>query len=260
MTLHITNKLLEEILMKNYYLKKMMLVIIPLIVLTQIVLIPSFATPEDNNTINIRILDTVKGQVSEHQVTFDTMKTFVSLIENQQSDKSFVNSISNQLGILENIGLVESSTTNHIDRLLNKITKFENLQTSMPRSRKIFDLFNFFNGVLVGLKGQKDNSFIDLPVIDFPFINSTITALFSVYGQYSGQGFIFTLGTLGFQYLYDFDTDKYGFPPFPNIGGSLIGFSGVILEAEVGDQLGEEYEGSYIIIAGMTILTIWNNV
>jgi hypothetical protein len=188
------------------------------------------------------------------------MKAFISLITEQKLGNSFGDSVKNKLEILENNGLVESSTKNHINRLLNKIPNFGKVQTSLPRSRAIFDLFNFFNGVLVGLKGQKDSSFLDLPVLDFPFINSTITALFSVYGQYSGEGFIFTLGTLGFRYIYDFDTDKYGFPFFPSIKGSLIGFTGIVLEAEVGDQLGEDYEGSYVVAAGMTILTAWNNV
>lgn len=249
--------------MKNYCAKKMMLAIVPFIVLSQVIILPVMSTPENTEDINplkIKILDTVKRQVTEYEVTSETMKTFISLIMDQKIGNSFGDSVKNKLEILENIGLLDSSTENHINGLLNKIPNFKKGQTSLPRSRAIFDLFNFFNGVLVGLKGQKDNSFLDLPVVDFPFINSTITALFSVYGQYSGEGFIFTLGTLGFKYLYDFDTDKYGFPPFPSIKGSLIGFSGIILEAEIGDQLGEEYEGSYIVVAGMTILTAWNNV
>ncbi|MBN2602930.1 MAG: hypothetical protein JXA91_02215 [Candidatus Thermoplasmatota archaeon] len=248
--------------MKNYSVKKMMLAIIPFIMLTQAIIIPVMSTPENtenNTTLKIKIWDTVKGQVTEHEITPEIMKTFISLVTEEKLVNSFGDAVKNKLEILENIGLVESSTKNHINRLLNKIPNFENGQRFLPRSRALFDLFNFFNGVLVGLKGQKDNSFLDLPVYQFPFINSTITALFSVFGQYSGEGFIFTLGTLGFKYIYDFNMTKYGFPPFPNIKGSLIGFTGVILEAEVGDQLGEQYEGSYVIAAGMSILTVWNN-
>lgn len=246
--------------MKNYYVKKMMLVIIPFIMITQIIIIPVMSTPKNNNFLKIKILDTVKGQVSEYEVSFETMKTVISLIMDQEKDNSFKNSVTNKLEILENLGLIESSTTHQINRLFSKIPNLENGKNSLPRSRAIFDLFNFFNGIFIGLKGEKEYGLLDLPVAKFPFINSNITALFSVFSQFSGNGSVFTLGTLGFKQLYDFDMAKYPFPHFPKIKGSFIGFTGIILELVAGDELGEEYEGSYLIAVGMTILTVWNNI
>ena len=122
----------------------------------------------------------------------------------------------------------------------------------------LFDVVNLFNGLFFALKGEKTASFLDLPVYQFPFFNDNITALFSGFSKYSGNGFIFTLGTLGFQYEYEYDPDAYDFPYFPQVSGSIIGFTGVLLEAEVGDSFGPQYEGFYSIGIGMNIFTLWN--
>jgi hypothetical protein len=122
-----------------------------------------------------------------------------------------------------------------------------------------FDLLNIFNGFGFAIKGEKTRSFLDLPVARFPFLNTNITALFSGFNSFEGNGFIFTLGTNGFRYLYNYDKDLYDFPYFSSINGFFIGYTGVILEATVSDIVGETYEGTYIIGIGMNVLTLWND-
>ncbi|MBS3778485.1 MAG: hypothetical protein KGY50_04245, partial [Candidatus Thermoplasmatota archaeon] len=62
----------------------------------------------------------------------------------------------------------------------------------------------------------------------------------------------------GFRYIYDYNRDEYQFPYFSPVNGWFIGYTGILLEAEVSDEFGETYEGTYIIGIGMNVITLWN--
>jgi hypothetical protein len=121
-----------------------------------------------------------------------------------------------------------------------------------------FDLLNIFNGFGFGIKGEQTKSILDLPIARFPFLNTNITALFTGFSSFEGNGFIFTLGTNGFRYLYNYDRNDYEFPYFAPVNGWFIGYTGILLEANVSDLFGETYEGTYIIGIGMDVMTMWN--
>ena len=53
--------------------------------------------------------------------------------------------------------------------------------------------------------------------------------------------------------------DLYPFPYFPGIKGSVIGFSGVFIKMEIGEDYEEEYRGIYFIGMGINFGALWSN-
>jgi hypothetical protein len=204
--------------------------------------------------LTITVTDLLSQTQSKHILS---KTTFFELFNQDDSNENIMMLYQQKLNILLNNDILSPETTAY---LKNNLAKTENkISTNDIQSQgALFDVVNLFNGVFFALKGEKTASFLELPVYQFPFFENNITALFSGFSKYSGNGFIFTLGTLGFQYAYDYDPDSYDFPYFPSVSGSIIGFTGVLMEADVGDIFGPQYEGFYSIGIGMNIFTLWD--
>ena len=228
------------------------------------ILLPTFTVTSDiaqktqtEETIPITIIDMFSNTRSEHVLS---KEIFLELFEPPETPttKGDIQIVYEQkLDILEDNNILSVKTEAFLKNNLKRLIDTSEINSIQPQGA-LFDVVNLFNGVLFALKGEKTSSFFDLPVYQFPFFNDNITALFSGFSRYTGNGFIFTLGALGFQYAYDYNSDAYEFPYFPPVSGSIIGFTGVLLEADVGDAFGPQYEGFYSIGIGMNIFTLWN--
>jgi len=215
---------------------------------------------EKEKTIIINVLDSGSMHLKKCYVSEEDAGKIIALMEEEISQESFTKQIEERLNFLSDIDIISSETANNLANKFKIQQKFLNEDRLLHDINPLFGLFNFFNGVFFGLKGERPVNNLDLPVYKFPFFNSNITALFSIYSKFIGRGCIFTLGTLGFKYIYEFDMDKYEFPHFPEISGSIIGFTGIFLKMNIGDTIGEEYEGTYFIGIGMNIASAWNNL
>ena len=209
--------------------------------------------------IKIRMLDCTRGNVivSEKTVSLEKWKEILSILEesNGLDERNFYQKMVDKIEMLRENDIISAETTSTLKRFfLAKQVSVEKLQHGTTR---FFDVLNVFNGIFFGLRGVKEFSILELPVFVFPFFDGNITAQFSVLGKFSGNGSVFTLGTLGFRYIYDFNMSKYDFPYFPTIRGTVIGFSGIL--AEVKSFIGEG-EGPFVFGVGMTIFTMWNKV
>ena len=215
---------------------------------------------EKEKTIIVNVLDSSSECLTEYYVSEGDARKIIALMEEEISQESFTKQIEEKLNVLNDIGIISSETANYLADKFKKQQKFINKDRLLPDIDPLFDLFNFFNGVFFGLKGERTFNSLDLPVYKFPFFNSNITALFSIFSKFIGRGCILTLGTLGFKYIYEFDMDKYEFPHFPEISGSIIGFTGIFLKLSIDESIEEEYEGTYFIGIGMNIASAWNNL
>jgi len=207
--------------------------------------------------ITITATDMISNTQSQYTISKEMFLELFYPTEKPKTTEELAIFYQQKLNILHENGMLSPETKAILTEYLDTLIQTNRAYLPQPKG-PLFDVVNLFNGIFFALKGEKTASFLDLPVLQFPFFNDNITALFSGFSRYTGNGFIFTLGTVGFQYTYGYDTDAYEFPYFPPIRGTIIGFTGVILETEVGDTFGEQYEGSYSIGIGMNIFTVWN--
>ena len=229
------------------------LILLNVILLNSTVTSHTFQDNRHQEFITFHMTDMLANTKTEKQITTEVFIELFTQRERPNTINEFIVFYKKKIDILSENDLIAPETETIIrDHLINTAIKSPHTQGAL------FDVINLFNGIFFALKGEKTASFLDLPVLKFPFFNENITALFSGFSKYEGNGFIFTLGTLGFQYAYDYDTVAYEFPHFPPIKGSIIGFTGVLLEADVQDTFGEQYEGFYSIGIGMNIFTLWN--
>ena len=247
--------------MKNNSINKVLLsVIIFVLIFSSFCSIDNSENLYENHEtekVKINVYDGIGGYNSEYYISIDDTLKIIGMITDEMSENSFSVKINERFNILNNIGIVNSETIDHLSDYFEyqENQRYNNL---IYRPTPIFDVFNFFNGVFFGIKGEKTYTFGEMNMYRFPFFDSNATAQFSFLSRFSGNGCIFTIGVLGFKYLYDFNTTKYAFPHFPNVSGSAIGFTGVLLEIDVEESIGEEFEGHYILGFGMTVISNWN--
>lgn len=213
-------------------------------------------TNEKTQQIQIKIFNTYDQTIRTQTIDFNE---FISLFEPLQNENLQQNQEYTQLLLnrLNDNGLL----TVHENEMFNYQLNVETISATLnnPISNGLFfDLLNVFNGFGFAMKGEKTRSFLNLPVARFPFLNNNITALFTGYNSFEGNGFIFTLGTNGFRYLYNYNKNQYEFPHFPPIKGWFIGYTGILLEATISDIFGDTYEGTYVIGIGMNVITLWS--
>lgn len=218
--------------------------------------IPNSSTNEKIITINILDLTSQQPIKKTTYLSYTDAKNLLEALNSfELAQESIQQQIIEKINLLKNNNLIPHNTALWLQNIFEKqqLSEIQHHNQQGP----IFDVFNFFNGIFFGLKGSKDRSILELNVTTFPFINGNITAQFSVMTKFTGNGSVFTLGTLGFRYEYEFDKTKYEFPYFPVISGSIIGYSGILIEVK---GLSPELSGSYVVGVGMTILTIWNRL
>lgn len=241
-------------------IKKQKTVISALFVIITLVALPiqngAMIQQQTNQTpqLQIKIFNTYDQTIRTQTIDFNEFISLFEPIQNKDLQQPYNQLLLNRLQEKGLITVQEKEIINHQLNMQKISGTFNN-----PISTGIFfDLLNVFNGFGFAMKGEKTRSFLNLPVARFPFLNNNITALFTGFNSFEGNGFIFTLGTNGFRYLYDYDRDQYEFPHFPSIKGWFIGYTGILLEATVSEIFGENYEGTYIIGIGMNVVTIWS--
>ena len=248
--------------MKNKSLFKMLLIgVISILLLSNIT--PAFSMKENNNSDNgtaeLKVYNSISGINAEKTLNKEqTMKILNILFEDNSLGKD-ANTYQGKIEKIIQTGILDSENINYLNKLCGMYENYKIKGLNTQPLGPIFDLFNLFNGVFFAIKGTKDKTIFEQNLYTLPFINSNITAQFSLLSKFTGNGFIFTLGTFGSKYLYDFNNTKYDFPYFPKIGGVIIFFTGVLLELEIGENVDEQYRGSYLIGFGTNMLSIWNN-
>ena len=246
---------------KSMKVKKQKIVVITLFVIITLLALPmhnvAMTQPDtQSEQIQVRIYTIADQTMRTQEVELDEFLSFFEPLEIDEKTNS-------QLAFQQRLNqLLENNIINVQEKkFVQQVTSSlgSKIKSDVDSEGLFFDLLNVFNGFGFAMKGEKTRSFLDLPVARFPFLNTNITALFSGFNSFDGNGFIFTLGTNGFRYLYDYDRDTYDFPYFGSIKGWFIGYTGIILEATISDALGETYEGTYIIGIGMNVITLWND-
>ena len=213
----------------------------------------------DQETATLRVIDGLAGTTTEQQLTREKTETLITLMKICPTRSSFTKDMQDILGQLCALDLISKDTAQSLITTY-QVSMIHAQSANLAPTGPFFDVFNVFNGVFFALKGTKDTTIFELNLYNLPFINSNITAQFSLLSKFTGEGFIFTLGAMGFKYIYDFNMTSYAFPYFSKISGVITFFTGVLLELEIGDKLGEEYMGSYKLGFGTNMLSIWNNM
>lgn len=209
------------------------------------------------NKTEVIIEDLITGTKNKFYLEKDIVLEILDFKLEKITPQTFTLKTIEKIDVMKNADLIDEKTANYITNFF--IRKQNSLDNRNLKPAPLYDLVNLFSGVSFMVKGERTFKSLDLPVGTFPFINSNITALFSIFSSFDGDGFIFTLGTLGLKYLYDFNMDLYPFPYFPGIKGSVIGFSGVFVKMVIGEDYEEEYRGTYFIGMGMNFGALWSN-
>jgi hypothetical protein len=242
--------------------KKMILLVIGVSFL--LISVSSFSTSiqtqykiyEENKT-QITVNDLITGTEEEFFVEKDIVLELLDFELEKITPETFTSKTIEKIDILKKADLIDEKTANFLTNFF--IKKQNSFDYRNSKQVPLFDLVNLFSGVSFMVKGERTFKSLDFPVGTFPFINSNITALFSILSSFDGDGFIFTLGTLGLKHLYDFNSDLYPFPYFPGIKGSVIGFSGVFIKMIIGNDYDEEFRGTFFMGMGMNFGAIWSN-
>jgi hypothetical protein len=180
-------------------------------------------------------------------------------MKNKMTPSNYKQEMRKKLILLRDNGLILPETADTITHNLNTVpTVFSHL---CPLSKQgiFFDISNIFSGTFFGIKGIKDLPYLDLTLYDFPFFSGNINAGFYGMSRFTGNGTVFTAGFLGFKYLYDYNETKYEFPYFPEIRGSVVGYSGLFVYINSFNYSGTQ-QGPFIIGIGMSIVTLWKNI
>ncbi len=213
--------------------------------------------PYEDNKTHVTIEDLITGTKKEFYVEKEIALDIIDFQLEKITPQTFTSETIEKIDVMKKANLIDEKTANILTNFFIKKQNSLDYKNSKPAA--LYDLINVFSGVSFMVKGERTFNSLDFPVGKFPFINSNITALFSILSSFDGDGFIFTLGTFGLKYLYDYNVDVYDFPYFPGIKGSVIGFSGVFIKMEIGEDFDEEYRGTYFIGMGMNFGALWNN-
>lgn len=205
----------------------------------------------DTQMVDIRVINTLTNTISYHSISQKEYQQLCNPI--RQTDTSIpINEIINKK--IVHINQLDIISDEQRERLTNRI---ELLTHQFPRANNNIDLFDFgainlFNGIFFHIEGSKISSLLDLYVFHYQFLNTNFSALFTGYSEFQGHGFIISLGALAYQSIinYSFTED----PRFSEIKGSVIGFTGIIIEKD--DTSGNDA----ITGIGLNVLTYWNEV
>ena len=206
---------------------------------------------KNNEEIKIIILDTKENKISEKYISHDT---YIKIFEdnNLQNDLSFSDYMENKLDTLVESSIISFEKSNELRNDLSLLSRKDgNYRSVLPLN---YDALNIFNGIFFKLEGEKLSSLFDLNVFNFPILNTNITALFSGYSTFQGSGFMFSIGFLGLQNVFQYSIIQ---PHYPVINGGIIGFVGILIVSE-GLSTGDN--NSNILGIGMDVLTYWNIV
>jgi len=206
---------------------------------------------QKTDEIKIKVLDNTNGSLEKNEIAISNEAAKNLILELMKSDitpSNFKQKIGEKLTLLKENGLISADTAHRISNNFNKIPKKFFRTSPLSKQGIIFDVFNIFSGTFFGMDGVKDFTWLNLTQFTFPFSIGTINAGFYGWNKYTGNGSVFTIGFLGFKYLYDYNETRYAFPYFPGIRGSTIGFTGLLI-----------YLDTIIIGLGTSVATVWIN-
>lgn len=233
-----------------------------LITIMTISLIPMVSSNvQKTDEIKIKVLDNTNGSLEKKEIAISNEAAKNLILELMKSDikpSNFKQEMRKKLNLLRDNDLILADTADKISNNFNKLPKMFFRTSPLSKQGIFFDVSNIFSGTFFGVKGVKDFTLLDLTMYDFPFFSGNITAGFHGWSRFTGNGTVFSIGFLGFKYLYDFNDTKYDFPYFPEIRGSVFGYTGLLVYVESLNYSGVE-EGPFIIGIGMSFVTIWNN-
>ena len=245
-------------IVKEAFLKIFVFAVAILFLSSNITPVALSVQPYKKNTdvVTAKILEVNNNglKMREISVASDEIKKIIGLINEKPTSNTFANQLEHKLNVLRETGVISNDQAVRLTGLV----KHFHYNKMFIGSSLFFDVFNLFNGIFFGVKGNRDKTFLKLDVVNFPFFNGTLTAGFTGFTNIVGNGSVFTLGTLGFKYIYNYNKTKYEFPYFSGVKGNILGFSGILIEFEVEGLNDEKIEGTYLMGVGMTVLTIWN--
>ena len=215
----------------------------------------------NQDSIKINILDCGKDDITLTEKILSskqTEKLIKDFFEIEMTEESYYDQAIKKIVILEQNELVSSETAKILSNRFETFERFFNFCNKLPPIPSAADVGSLFNLIIFSIKGEKDFSIGELFFPEFDFFNGTIAGRFSILGSWVGKGFVFTLGILGFRYIYEFDQDLYPeFPHMPDVKGTNLGFIGIFIDIYADNP---DIQGQYYIGVGTTLLTIWNKI
>jgi hypothetical protein len=234
-----------------------------LIALFTISLLPlAQANIQHTDDTTILIFNNAHGSLEKNHITLspETANTLIQeLLKNQITPSNYKQEMRKKLMLLRDTGLISPETADTITHTWNTIPTIFSQPNPLTKQGIFFDLSNIFSGTFFGIEGVKDLTYLNLTLYDFPFFAGRINAGFYGMNRFTGNGTVFTAGFLGFKYLYDYNETKYKFPYFPEIRGSVFGYSGLFIYIDRFNYSGTQ-QGPFIIGIGMSIITLWKNM
>jgi hypothetical protein len=201
----------------------------------------------------IRIYDTQTGVISYNSIDKEIYSVLFEESD-ENLEESFIDDVNKKIKLLLDSGCINYEQASQIINKYEIIEKYNNIKNQKSLIGQ-FDVLNIFNGIFFKLDGEKVNSFLDLYVLNLPILNKNMSALFSVLTDVEGNGYVLTLGVFGFQYI--FNSSILQNPRFSEVEGSIIGFTGILIEGKEG---GLTQDQSTIMGIGMNILTYWDEI
>lgn len=226
-------------------------IVFTLILSSTLIIVSSEESDLQNKDLKrIIVLDTRDNKISEKYITTNNYNMIFEEYKTENNAKSSIEYIINTLKLLEDNKIISTDKINELQKnILNR--KDNNIKNILPLDH---DVLNIFNGILFRLEGEKITSLFDMNVFNLPLLNTNITALFSGYSEFQGNGFVISIGFLGIQSIFKYSIITQ--PHFPEINGAIIGFTGVLI---ISEGILENNEAKILGI-GMDILTYWNEV
>ena len=243
-------------------MKKNVKQILILIIVSSLLLVlsaPSVISYEQNDRnqlVKVKVWNIIDGEDTICYISFDEFQDLFEIMNEKIAAGSFSQQMLEKLDFLEDHGMISDGTVKKLS-LQYRLTEERSNKFSRLTQADV-TAFNIFSGTFFGMKGEMEISFLNLEITRLPFFDGNITAGFLGYGKFTGNGSVFTIGFAGLKYIYDYDNIKYGFPYFPVISGSIIGFSGILIEVFVhGDNVPSDVEGHYLFGMGTSVFTYW---
>jgi len=211
-------------------------------------------TADEINTINCNVYDTISRCYTKHQVSEEEIQRIIGLIQDGITKDSFPEQIEEKLNVLNDIGIIEPETATKLSNIFKLKQIYTNHNYQRSNNNQLFEVVNIFSGVFFGMLGVKEYTLLELIQFSYPLLIGNMTAQFTVLNRFRGNGSVFSLGFLGFKNIHDYNETKYEDPFLPAILGSVVGFTGLLIEI-----LPEEEFQIYFGV-GTTVATVWSKL
>jgi hypothetical protein len=215
---------------------------------------PTLNEANEISTSKCNVYDGISKRITRYHLSAEETQRIIGLIQDGISHESYSKQIEEKLKVLIDIGIIEPEIAYKLINIFKSKERSFIQRNSIINKVQLFEVVNVFSGVFFGLKGVKDHTLYELIQFAIPFLIGNMTAGFTVLYKFTGNGSIFSIGFLGIKSIHEYDPSKYEDPYLPVISGSIIGFTGILIEVDAA----ETYK--YYIGAGTNIATIWSKL